>query len=296
MPVDNRPVHAFWLVSQELLLQHGLGCRVFGEDHDSRGIPIDAMHDEGTAFVRSEMVADQVVHRWRFAPAIERHDQQARRLVHDQHRSVLENDPHVVGRSDGGGTASRAARPVRPHADDVPCGEPVSACPMPASAPFRKTFPRASASAARPRDPRHSRPARNLSSRVPAPSPPMVHCESVMQVAGTIMHRPKQLYLRSTWRLPILAEKRRGSLACGALSALNVVQSAMASVFNLDPAGTCQRPNWWPRQSRILSSHRQRGRRHGGVSYRSISASIDGQRSVQGLWRRKPFPFFSWRA
>ena len=135
------------------------------------------MHDERTAFVRAEVIADQLVHRGRFAPAIERHDEQSR-------PACSRPAPHRLR------TRSARCRPIGWWSDAVsrcpgrsvhtrttsPAARRWAAWPIPASAPFRKILPRASASVARARDPRHSRPARNLSSRAPAPSLPMVHC------------------------------------------------------------------------------------------------------------------------
>src|SRR5438552_8144714 len=73
----------------------------------------------------------------------------------------------LPGRSIQTRTASPSARRV-PAAADV------------ASSPLRKTFPRSRAVRARPRDPRRSGAARNLSSLVPASGAATAQCESDM--------------------------------------------------------------------------------------------------------------------
>ena len=64
------------------------------------------------------MVGEEVVHRWRVAPAVQRHGEQPGRLVDDDEVIVFINDSQGPD-SAGERRRSRAARPIHPDADRI---------------------------------------------------------------------------------------------------------------------------------------------------------------------------------
>ena len=92
------PVHALGLAAPELLLERGLRRRVLREDDEPRRVAIDAMYDERPhpAPASADVIRDLIVDGRRVRLALERHGQQAGRLVHDEQVVVFVQDLQVA--------------------------------------------------------------------------------------------------------------------------------------------------------------------------------------------------------
>ena len=78
---------------------------------------------KGRRLARAQVIPDLFVDRRRRAAPLERHREQAGRLVQHQHCLVFVDDLHVGVGVDGRRAPFRAAGPVHPHADDIAAGE-----------------------------------------------------------------------------------------------------------------------------------------------------------------------------
>ena len=121
--IDHGPVDPFRLAASELFFELALRARMLGEDHQSRRITIDPVHDQRT--LRADpphMVLDLFEDRRRRLTDVERHRQKSRRLVEDDQVVVFEDDAKRAP-ANGIGAAPGGARPIGPHADVVAGGD-----------------------------------------------------------------------------------------------------------------------------------------------------------------------------
>src|SRR5438552_2650224 len=122
MPVDDGAIHPLDRMPLELLAKRALGGRRLRKHDETRGITIDAVHDERLALalrpqMRDELIDDRVLVLF----ALERHGEEAGRLVeHDQDFVFVENMQVARARRR---PAARASRPIHPHADAIAAPE-----------------------------------------------------------------------------------------------------------------------------------------------------------------------------
>src|SRR5687768_9705423 len=61
MAIDDGEIHTLGRSRAKLLLQCGMGAPLLGEQHDTRRIAVDAVHDEGLPLsVRPQMIFDLI--------------------------------------------------------------------------------------------------------------------------------------------------------------------------------------------------------------------------------------------
>ena len=58
--VQDGPIHALGLAPEELLLQVLLGAGVRGEEHQTRGVAVDPVHDQRQSLVRSPVLRQEI--------------------------------------------------------------------------------------------------------------------------------------------------------------------------------------------------------------------------------------------
>ena len=104
MPVHHRQIDPLGLAPLELLAQQPLRARILREDDQPGRVAIDAVHDERPAFAAAQVFRQQFVDRRRILSPLERHRQQARRLIDDHQYIVFVDDLEVLG------AANRARR------------------------------------------------------------------------------------------------------------------------------------------------------------------------------------------
>ena len=116
MTVDHREINAFRLATPELILQLSLRVRSRREDDEPRRVAVDAVHDEGPPLAaRSQMQHQFVLHRGRVLFPLERHRQQAWRLVDDDQRIVLIDNAKLAGRAARAASSFARCRDGRPR-------------------------------------------------------------------------------------------------------------------------------------------------------------------------------------
>ena len=117
--VDDGEIHALGRSRSKLLLQRGVRAAILGEQHDSRRVAIDPMHDQGLPLpVRPQMIFDLIEDRDFLAAPLERDRQQPGGLVEHDQKLIFVKDSQRSGR-EWRRAASSTAGAILPHADLV---------------------------------------------------------------------------------------------------------------------------------------------------------------------------------
>lgn len=96
-PVDERQVYPLRFALNELLFECLLGAWILREHHETRGVAIDAMHDERPAPLRTQVLFKPIVDRWLRIFSRQRNRQQSCRLVDHQEDAVFVDDVERCG-------------------------------------------------------------------------------------------------------------------------------------------------------------------------------------------------------